>query len=154
MKLKKQSIIILSALVMILSGFKIINGEKKDSPLVNWTDIEQAQALTKENPKNVFIDFTAKWCGWCKVMDKKTFSDPAVAKYMNENYYSVKMDFDSDKIFNYLGKEYTAKQLAKKYGVTGLPTMLLASSDFGNVIQIVGFQKAGPFMKKLKQFNE
>lgn len=137
-----------------LSGFTLKKDENVGKSIVNWTDIEAAQILAKETPKNVFIDFTAKWCGWCKVMDKKTFSDPEVAAYMNENYYSVKMDFDSDKTFQYLGKQYTAKQLAKKYGVTGLPTMLLASADFETVIQIVGYQKPNPFIKKLKQFNE
>lgn len=121
---------------------------------VEWIDIEQVPKLVKEIPKSVFINFTAKWCGWCKVMDKKTFSDLEVSTYMNKNYYSVKMDFDSNKTFNYLGKECTAKQLAKKYGVTGLPTMLLVSSDFKTVIQIVGYQKPNPFLRKLKEFNQ
>ncbi len=144
---------ILSITLLIIFGFSTLK-TKKPTAEVNWIGIEQAQKLAKESPKKVFIDFTAKWCGWCKVMDKKTFSDPEVAAYMNEHYYTVKMDFDSPETFTYLGEAYTAKQLANKYGITGLPTMLLASADFQTVIQVVGFQKANPFLKKLKQFNE
>ena len=102
----------------------------------------------------VFIYFTAKWCGWCKVMDKKTFTDPEVADYLNQYFYSVKMDFDSPKKFNYLGTEYTAKELAKENGITGLPTMLVASSDFKNVNKIIGYQKPKQFISQLKKFRD
>lgn len=127
-------------------------GETKNE--LSWHNIEEAQELVKTNPKMVFIDFTAKWCSWCKVMDKKTFTDPEVAEYLNEFFYSVKMDFDSPKKFNYLGTEYTAKELAKKNGVTGLPTMLVASSDFKDVYKIVGYQKPKQFINQLKKFKE
>ena len=30
------------------------------------------------------IDLYTYWCGWCKRMDKTTFEDQAVAKYLNE----------------------------------------------------------------------
>jgi thioredoxin-related protein len=135
------------------SGFTLKDKSLDDTP-INWTDIEQAQKLAKEAPKKVFIDFTAKWCGWCKVMDKKTFTDPEVADYMNKNYYAVKMNFDSKETFSYLGETYAAKQLAEKYGITGLPTMLLASADFKTIEQIVGYHKPNPFIKRLKAFNE
>ncbi|MFT7034845.1 MAG: thioredoxin-related protein, partial [Cyclobacteriaceae bacterium] len=80
--------------------------------------------------------------------------DPEVTEYLNEHFYSVKMDFDSPKKFNYLGAEYTAKELAKKNGITGLPTMLVASSDFKNVNKIVGYQKPKQFINQLKKFKE
>ena len=145
-------------MIMFLNSFafptEMLDGDLNDEKTaVNWYNIEEVQSMAKEAPKDVFIDFTAKWCGWCKVMDKKTFSDQAVAKYINENYYAVKVDFDSEQRFEFLGKEYDAKAFARKYNVTGLPTILFASSDFETVVPVVGYQNAKQFMTKLKKFS-
>ncbi|MFT7161815.1 MAG: thioredoxin-related protein [Bacteroidia bacterium] len=143
-----------SLIIIFLISTAFVGKVAKSNSELSWLNIEEAQELVKTDPKMVFIDFTAKWCGWCKVMDKKTFSDPEVTEYLNEHFYSVKMDFDSPKKFNYLGAEYTAKELAKKNGITGLPTMLVASSDFKNVNKIVGYQKPKQFINQLKKFKE
>ncbi|RYY65012.1 MAG: DUF255 domain-containing protein, partial [Chitinophagaceae bacterium] len=34
-------------------------------------------------------------CGWCKEMDRTTYSNPKVAAYINEHYYAVKYDAES-----------------------------------------------------------
>jgi thioredoxin-related protein len=139
-------------LLFIITSF--IGSDRNITTALTWYNIEEAQKRAKDSPKMVFIDFTAKWCGWCKVMDKKTFTDPEVADYLNQYFYSVKMDFDSPKKFNYLGTEYTAKELAKENGITGLPTMLVASSDFKNVNKIIGYQKPKQFISQLKKFRD
>lgn len=123
------------------------------SETIKWLSIEEAQALAKENPRSVFIDFTAAWCSWCKVMDKNTFSDPDIVAYINQNFYAVKVDFDSKDKFEYLGEKYNGKELAKKYGITGLPTILFTSADFNKVKPVVGYQNANQFMNKLKKFK-
>ena len=120
---------------------------------VKWVTIEEVQVLAKQDPKPIFIDFTADWCGWCKVMDKKTFSDEAVAAFINSNYYAVKVDFESKEKFEYLGDTYTAKELAKKYKITGLPTILFASPDFNKIKPVIGYQNVDQFMSKLKKFQ-
>ena len=38
-------------------------------------DWEKARDLAKESNKILIVDFYTEWCGWCKVMDKNTFSD-------------------------------------------------------------------------------
>ena len=32
------------------------------------------------------------WCGWCKVMDKNTFSNDVIATYLNGSFYPVKFN--------------------------------------------------------------
>lgn len=124
----------------------------QESP-VNWYTITEAQELVKEAPKDVFVEFTAKWCGWCKVMDKETFSDKTVAAYINENFYAIRMNFDSPEKFDFKGEKFTPKEFAKKFNITGLPTVLFASSDFNLVLPVEGYQKPKQFMSKLKRFN-
>ena len=50
-------------------------------------------------------------------MDKKTFANPEIAKYINEKYYAVKFNAEGNEIVNYNGKEY--KNPAYKEGQTG-----------------------------------
>lgn len=150
--MKNPTIIAFLSVSFLISAFAAVHMPNGDGKL-KWYDIEEVQKLVKTEPKKVFIDFTAKWCGWCKVMDKKTFTDAEVADYLNSNYYSVKLDFDSPRKFMYQGEMVTAKELARKNGITGLPTMLVASPDFSKVDRIVGYQKPKQFINSLKKID-
>ncbi len=52
------------------------------------------QALTKarEEDKLIVISIGYAACHWCHVMEKESFSDDAVARRMNENFISIKVD--------------------------------------------------------------
>jgi thioredoxin-related protein len=120
---------------------------------VNWVSLAEAQQKIKSEPRTIFIDFSAEWCGWCKVMDKNTFSDASVAKYMNENYYSVRLDYDSTEKLDFFGDKLTPKELGTKYKVPGLPTILLVSHDNRKSKTLVGYKKPEPFLSRLKSFK-
>jgi thioredoxin-related protein len=77
----------------------------KDDKIV-WYTLEQAQELSKKKPKKIFIDMYTDWCGWCKVMDRKTFSVPAIAKYITENYYAVKLNAEQTQNIIFRGQVY------------------------------------------------
>ena len=59
---------------------------------VKWMSFDEAVEKSKTEKRKIFIDVYTDWCGWCKVMDKNTFTDPAIAKLLNEKYYPVKFD--------------------------------------------------------------
>jgi thioredoxin-related protein len=59
---------------------------------VKWYTIQEAIELNKKEPRKIMIDVYTDWCGWCKVMDKKTFSNQIVAGYLNQKYYPVKFN--------------------------------------------------------------
>ena len=58
------------------------------SQKVNWVSFEQAVELQKTNPKNIMMDVYTEWCGPCKMMDKNTFENPLIAKFLNDNFYA------------------------------------------------------------------
>ena len=75
---------------------------------INWKTIEEAEVLQKANPnKPLFIDIYTDWCGWCKKMDKTTFTDKSVAKIINEKYIPVKFDAEQKKEINFKGHKFT-----------------------------------------------
>jgi thioredoxin-related protein len=73
---------------------------------VKWMSIEEAYALQAKTPKKIFIDVYTNWCGWCKRMDATTFSDPRIARYMNEHYYNVKLDAETSKEIILSGQKF------------------------------------------------
>lgn len=75
-------------LVLVLTASNAPAPESK----VNWMTFEEAIALHEENPKKLLIDLYTDWCGWCKVMDRETYSNQIISDYINQNFYPVKFD--------------------------------------------------------------
>ncbi|MFT4062867.1 MAG: DUF255 domain-containing protein, partial [Edaphocola sp.] len=81
---------------------------------INWLTFEEAEALMKKEPRKVIVDVYTSWCGWCKVMDKKTYGNDSVIDYINKYYYAVKFDAEQKTPVMFKGKkwEYSAQYKA------------------------------------------
>lgn len=79
---------------------------KNTKNLVKWYTMEDALKANQKEPKKFFVDVYTDWCGWCKVMDKNTFTDPKVADYLNEHFYPVKFDAEQKEAITVNGKTY------------------------------------------------
>ena len=82
------------------------NSYAQEKILVKWYTIEEVQELVKNEPRKIYIDMYTDWCGWCKVMDKKTFTDESIAKQLNTNFYAVKFDAEGKEPVNFKNKEF------------------------------------------------
>ncbi len=67
-----------------------------ESKKINWVSFKQAYELNQKAPRKIVIDVYTGWCGWCKVMDQRTFTQPAIIEYVNEHFYAVKLDAEQD----------------------------------------------------------
>ncbi len=96
--------------IVSLLGFSFVSpGEPGPASVeIDWMTFEEAaeRARTDANPKMVFVDVYTDWCGWCKVMDKKTFSHPTIAKYMQEKFYMVKFNGEQKEDLVFRGQTY------------------------------------------------
>lgn len=110
------------------------------------------QALEKARAENKYIvlDCYTDWCGWCKVMEKKTFSDPNVAEYYNANFIPVRIDMEKG-----IGID-----LAMKYRISAFPSILYFTPEGRLVYRTVGYREIEAFMtdghdalNREKQFN-
>ena len=88
----KKALIIFGTAVLFLSLSAMTFTDEPVEGAVNWITFEEAVKKSKAEKRPIFIDVYTDWCGWCKVMDKNTFNDPAVAKLLNEKFYAVKFD--------------------------------------------------------------
>ncbi len=125
----------LLALLMLSIGVRVEAAE--------WeTDLVQAVKTAKASGKYVLVDFTGSdWCPWCMKLEEEVFSQPEFKKYAAKNLICVLVDFPQDK---YQSDEQKAwnKLLAKKYGVTGYPTIIMFSPNGGFVLKS-GYQYGG-----------
>ena len=92
--MKKEILIFLVALMLTPLSLS--------SQQINWVSIQEAEKMNKEKPKKIMVDVYTDWCGWCKRMDKDTFSNPVIAEIINEHYYAVKLNAEGkdEIIFN------------------------------------------------------
>jgi thioredoxin:protein disulfide reductase len=94
------------------------------APDIAWmSDEVDGRAKASAENKPVIIDFGAEWCPVCKKLEHNTFPDPAVRSEA-QRFVAIRVDATDD--------EATAA-VQKKYGVIGLPTVVLFDSA-GNEI--------------------
>lgn len=127
---------------------------------LEWMSIEQALAANEKAPKMILIDVYTDWCGWCKVMDRKTFTDPAVQDYIRENFYAVKFDAEQKESIQFGGREYKFvpgkrrghNQLAAHLlnGRLGYPSFAYLNSDLSHMHVSAGFKKPDQFLAEMK----
>ena len=84
-------------IVFLLLGSNIIQAQN-----IEWMTLAQAIEAQKIEPKKIFMDVYTNWCGPCKLLDKNTFQNPDVSRYISEHFYAVK--------FNAEGQEENAQR--------------------------------------------
>jgi thioredoxin-related protein len=140
------SIVALSVLLAGCGG-----GEGKVEKTSTWMSFEAGMDLARDIGKPVVIDFYTSWCRWCKVMDKKTFSDTAVASYLSEHFITIRVDAEQTTgDLKYGGRTYTPAGLAKAFRLRGYPSVAYLDEKGGLIFVDTGFKEPGQFMLNLK----
>lgn len=157
--MKKVLVVVVLAVSISVSGF---------AQQINWVSLEKAMELQKKNPKKIMMDVYTNWCGPCKMLDKNTFQNPDVAKYVNENYYAVKFNAEGNEVVNYKGKEYSnpsykpeaasgrnsVHELAYYLQVNAYPTVVFMDENAAIIAPIKGYQTPPQLELYLKMFKE
>ncbi len=146
----KRFVLPLVAVLLTMASFR---GPETPSAKINWISIQEAYRQTQTVPKKTIIDVYTDWCGWCKVMDKNTFTNPEVVKYINENYYAVKLDAETTKDQELGGKVYKFDASSKTNemaiallgGKLSYPSMVYLDEKFNMIQPIPGYMDAKAF---------
>lgn len=133
---------------------------------INWLTFEEAIALQKKKPKKIMMDVYTNWCGPCKMLDKNTFQNPDVVKYVNEHYYAVKFDAEGNETIKYKGKQYANKgfkpelvnrrnsvhDLTLALQVSAYPTIVFFDENTDVIFPLRGYQQPQQLELYLKMF--
>lgn len=152
-----KNVLMLLALIMTISCNNATQDyERLPKGKLTWIDIDKAASIENVEGKMYFIDVYTEWCGWCKVMDKQTFTDPKVIEFMSENFHSVKFDAEQKEAITFEGKKYEWSPKGRN-GINALATKLLGGAmsypsyvyldTNRNIVKVSkGFKKPDAFM--------
>ncbi len=106
---------------------------------VRWvTDLELAQSMALAQNKLILIDFWATWCGPCKTMDQKMWNSEIINE-VRDNFIGLKIDIDKN------------RSMAKKYGVTTIPNVIIIDPAENKYWSQVGFSSPSPYLAILEK---
>lgn len=132
------------------TGTPLSKGDGK----ISWKNFEQAAEIAAHDNKKLFVYVHTDWCSWCRKMENETFSDDAVAEYLNNNYIPVSIDAESQQRILFNGQRMTEEEVASALGVEGYPTNIFLSSDGDPITVAPGYLPPDRFMKVLSYIAE
>ena len=115
-----------------------------DAPEIAWlTDETAALAKAKAENKPVLIDFGAEWCTACKELEHDTFPDAKVRAEATR-FVALHIAATDDDLPG-------IKEIKDKYGVVGLPTVIMIDRNGKQVVRFNEFKKAPEFHEAMKR---
>ena len=116
---------------------------------------EEAIAANAKNPKMILVDVYTDWCGWCKKMDKDTFTDPRVIAHFQKNFYAVKLNAeDTNRKFPFMGKTFSEAEMAASMRVNSYPNFVVIEPGLQNIAQLPGYREPEAFLAGLAELIE
>jgi len=137
MKRKLVSFVISAVILMVLLPDTFAFSES-----IKWYSYDEGMVLGRSEEKRIYINFYADWCVYCKVMEKKTFQNPAVISYLNKYFISIKIDTEKETKITY------------KYGVSALPDNWFLFKNGDIIGRRKGYIPPDLFIKILKSIPE
>ncbi|MBI1222806.1 MAG: DUF255 domain-containing protein [Bacteroidetes bacterium] len=119
----RRVLTIATALVLIFSAesFNVI----QQQPELKWEGWNSGYKRGISENKIILVDAYTDWCGWCKKMDRETYSDPEIIKKINKHFVAIKFNPELNQTYYIDTTAYTGRELhamlSKEYR-TGYPT--------------------------------
>lgn len=106
-------------------------------------DFPTATKLSIEQNKFFFVNYSAKWCPTCRVMEETANTNLELLDYISQNFIAIKANIDDP-----IGKEWQYK-----YEVTCLPTLIVFSPDGQEITRAGGGLTGSQFLRLLKSIE-
>lgn len=125
---------------------------------------EEAEKLSKENPKPFVIFIHTSWCKYCKMMENSTFKNQEIITLLNDNFYFISLDAESNSAIHFNSHTFKFKPNGQNTGIHELatalatidsqvvyPTITILQSDYSIVFQKHSFLEAKELLVVLEK---
>ena len=154
-------------LALILVGFTHTTSQPQKEVVtekINWISIEDAIAAADKDGKKILVDFYTDWCGWCKKMDKDTYTNAEIIKYLNKNYHAVKFNAEQKgeitlkgRTFKYVPngrRGYHELAATALGGRLSYPSTVFFDSKFNMLTNVPGYQNSRDMLVIISYLGE
>lgn len=129
---------------------------------LNWLTLDEAAAQLSKQKKPILVDLYTDWCGWCKVMDKNTYTNEQVIQYIQQNFYPVKLNAETRDTLRWRGKTFAYNPAYKvneyavliTQGKLSFPSTIILPADGSQPQAIPGYLRVNDMELVLKYFGE
>jgi uncharacterized protein YyaL (SSP411 family) len=150
--MKKFFIVIMS--FILTSSIVLAQESISSGGSVKWYSWNEGYKKAKQENKIVIVDVYTDWCGWCKVMDKKTYTDATVISKIQKKFITIKVNPEKDQNLSYDGKVYSGQELINlltNNGIEGYPTTIFFFPKSKKMFMEVGYlsvERFNPILDK------
>jgi thiol-disulfide isomerase/thioredoxin len=128
--------VLLAALVFRVVTAVMDRGGPDGTGLVRWQPRGTAPARAGSLGKPILYEFTAAWCGPCKLLDRD-WDDAAVADRVNAAFVPVRV---VDRMREDGKNAPEVAELERRYEISGFPTLVVAAPDGRLVAKHEGYR--------------
>ncbi len=115
--------------------------------LIRWQPREKAETLARASGKPILYDFTAAWCGPCKLLDRD-WSDPEVAEVVNAGFVPARI---VDRAREDGANPPAVDELQRRLEVAGFPTLAAVTADGRLIAKTDGYRGRKALMQFLEE---
>ncbi|MDO5451030.1 MAG: thioredoxin family protein [Akkermansia sp.] len=117
---------------------------------LDWqVNLEAALEQAAGQGKAVLVFFTGSdWCVYCRELEGKVLATPEFAEYAGPRFVCVEMDLPHKPLLSPGQLEYN-RGVAKRYGVTGYPTLLVLDAAGGLAGGFIGGKPELPYVREM-----
>lgn len=83
------------------AGDSAVATKKVVSNKLQWFEYVEGYNKAKAENKILLVDAYTDWCGWCKVMDRETYTNAEVIAALNQDFVCVKFNPEVEKTHSF-----------------------------------------------------
>jgi thioredoxin-related protein len=112
----------------------------KNKSKINWSSYSDAQKAD-HNGRKYFIYFYSEHCGYCKMLESKTFSNGDVVDYINANYTPVRVNIEKE------------ANIASRFHVYTIPDLRFLTPEGDNIARWPGYLESDRLLVLLRYIS-
>jgi thiol:disulfide interchange protein len=116
--------------------------------LIRWQTIEAGEAMAQRTHKPILYDFTAEWCGPCKVLEREVFAEKGAAAMISGNFVPIRV---TDRQREDGRNTPDVARLQARHQVRAFPTLVVVRPDSSVATRIEGYTGRQQVMSQLMQ---